>query len=99
LRPLLKKRKLKKVREPKVSMVEPTAPVVEAANMAGFLAARWKKAALPSVPRLAEVEAFIANELVLAIPVNAAKPIKKEPLRAPEGPIPSLLDHPLGSNI
>jgi hypothetical protein len=90
--PSIKKRKLKKVAEPKVTMVESIALVVEPMNVAGFLAARRKKIAPPSVQCLAEVMAFIANEPVLAAPVNMAKPVEKEPLRALEGPIPSMLD-------
>jgi hypothetical protein len=97
--PPVKKRKLTKAAEPKVPTVKPAAPVVEAVDVAGFLASQRKKVVLPSVPRLAEVEAFIANEPVPAIPVAVAKPVEEEPLRAPEGPIPSLLNHPLGSNI
>jgi hypothetical protein len=78
--PPLKKRKLKKATESEVPMVEPATPVVEAVNMASFLAVRRKKVALPSVPHMAKVEAFIATEPVLAVLVNAAKPIEEEPL-------------------
>jgi hypothetical protein len=97
--PPLKKRKLTKVAESEVPIIEPAAPVVEAVNVAGFLATRRKKVAPPSVPCLEEVKAFIANEPVLAVPVNAARPVKEEPLQAPEGSIPSILDHPQGLNI
>jgi hypothetical protein len=45
-----------------------------------------------------EVAAFLANEPVLAVPVNVVG-LVEEPLQAPEGPIPSVLNHPLGSNI
>jgi hypothetical protein len=45
-----------------------------------------------------EVAAFLANEPIPAVPVNAAGLID-EPLMAPEGPIPSMLDRQLGSNI
>jgi hypothetical protein len=50
------------------------------------------------VPQVEEVAAFLANELVLAVPVNVVGQVE-EPLKAPEGPIPSMLDRPLGSNI
>jgi hypothetical protein len=96
--PPVKKRKLTKVVEPKIPIVEPAAPGVEAVNVAGFLAAWRKKFAPSSVMRLAEVEAFIANEPVLAVPLNTTKLVEEEPLQAPEGSIPSLLDHPLGLN-
>jgi hypothetical protein len=48
---------------------------------------------------MVDVEAFLANELVEAIPVNAVEPVLEEPLQALRGPIPSILNHPLGSNI
>jgi hypothetical protein len=50
------------------------------------------------VPHAEEVAAFLANEPVLAVPVNVVGQVE-EPLRASEGSIPSMLDHPLGSNI
>jgi hypothetical protein len=52
----------------------------------------------PSVPPLVEVEKFMANEPVLAVPVAVAKVADEEPLRVPEGSIP-VLSQPLGSNI
>ena len=53
------------------------------------------------MPRLADVEAFLANELIEASLVNAARPVLEEPLQGVGGPIPttSILGHPLGSNI
>jgi hypothetical protein len=103
--PLVKKRKLKRVDKPTVQVVEPTALVVEVAvpnvkatNVTGFLAARRSQAPPPSVPRVEDVAVFLANEPVLAVPVNVAG-LVEEPLQAPEGPIPSVLNHPLGSNI
>jgi hypothetical protein len=82
----------------KVPVVGTTVPVVEVVDVAGFLASRRKKVVLPSVPPLAEVEKFIANEPVLAVPVVVAQMVEEEPLRAPEGSIP-ILNQPLGSNI
>jgi hypothetical protein len=73
--------------------------VIGAEDVAGFLASRRKKAELPSVPRLAEVEAFIANKPVPVVPVAVAKLVGDEHLRMLEGPTPSLLIKPLGSNI
>jgi hypothetical protein len=72
--------------------------VVEAVDVARFLAFRRKKVVLPSVPPLAEVEKFIANEPILAVPVAVAQMVEEEPLRAPEGSI-HILSQPLGSNI
>jgi hypothetical protein len=111
--PLAKRRKLKKAAEPAARVTEPVAPVIEpvarviktaastvkAMNVTGFLVVQRKQAPPPSVPRMADVEAFLANEPVLAVPVKVLEPVAKEPLQAPEGPIPSLLNHPLGSNI
>ena len=53
------------------------------------------------VPRVVNVEAFLANELIEVSPVNAAEPVLEEPLQVIKGPIPtaSALGHPLGSNI
>ena len=48
---------------------------------------------------MADVEAFLANEPVEAILVNAVEPVAEEPIQAPGGPIPSVLCQPLGSNI
>jgi hypothetical protein len=50
------------------------------------------------VPQVEKVAAFLAIAPVLAVPVNVAG-LVEEPLRVPEGLIPSMLDHPLGSNI
>jgi hypothetical protein len=97
--PAAKKRKLSKAAELEVPTVQPTASVTKEVDVAGFLASRRKKAELPSVPRLAKVEAFIANELVPVIPVAVVNLVREEPLRALEGPILSLLNKPLGSNI
>jgi hypothetical protein len=103
--PLIKRRKLKRASEPTPLKVEPAVPVAEnvapaanVAKVAGFLAARRNQAPPPSVPRVEEVAAFLANEPILAVPVNVAG-LVDEPLMAPEGPIPSVLNRQLGSNI
>jgi hypothetical protein len=103
--PVVKRRKLTKETEPTVPVVEPAAPLIgtavppiQTANVAGFLAARRNQAPPPSVPQAEEVAAFLANEPVLAVPMNVVG-LVDGPLQAPEGPIPSMLDHPLGSNI
>jgi hypothetical protein len=100
---VVKKRKLTKETEPTVPMVEPTAPLIGTAvppiqtvNVAYFLVAQRSQALPPSVPRAEEVAAFLANEPVLAVPMNV---VRHGPLQALGGPIPSMLDHPLGSNI
>ena len=67
--------------------------------MANFLANRKRQMPPPSVPRMDAVEAFLANEPVEAISLTVAGPALEEPIRAPDGPIPSALGHPLGSNI
>jgi hypothetical protein len=91
---LVKKRKLTKA-------VEVAAPEVEAKNVASFLATQRKQMPKPSVPCMADVEAFLANELFEASLVNAAKSVLAEPLQAPGGPIPTklILGHLMGSNI
>jgi hypothetical protein len=66
--PFVKKRKLTKV-------VEVATPEVEAKNVASFMAAQRKQMPKPFVPRLVDVEAFLANKLFEASPVNAAKPV------------------------
>jgi hypothetical protein len=86
--PAVKKRKLSKAAELEVPLAELAASVIGAEDVAGFLASRRKKAKLPLVPRLAKFEAFIANELVPAVPVAVAKPVGDEHLRASEGPTP-----------
>jgi hypothetical protein len=103
--PLIKRRKLKRASEPTPLKVEPTVPVAEnvaltanVVKVAGFLAASKSQAPPPSVPRVEEVIAFLANETIPAVPVNAAG-LVDEPLVAPEGPIPSVLNRQLGSNI
>jgi hypothetical protein len=50
------------------------------------------------MPHMADVEAFLANKPVLVVLVNVVKSVE-EPLRALDGPIPSMLNHPLGLNI
>jgi hypothetical protein len=83
--PLVKKRKLKKVVEPlapvaesAASVIETAAPAVKIVNVADFLAARRKQAPPPSVLRMADVEAFLANEPVMAVPVNVLEPSTEE---------------------
>jgi hypothetical protein len=90
---------------PTASVVEPTAPMVKTdvptikvTNVVGFLAARRGQAPPPSVPRVEKVAAFLFNEPILAVPTNAVG-LVEEPLRVPKGPIPSMLDRPLGSKI
>jgi hypothetical protein len=61
------------------------------------------------VPRVEEVAAFLANEPIPAVPVNAVELVEEplvvpeelveEPLGVPEEPIPSMLNQQLGSNI
>ena len=93
--PLMRKRTLKKAAEATAPEVEPVATI----NVANFQAARKKQIPPPTVPPMADVEAFLANEPVEAIPVKAVKPVAEEPLHAPGGPLPSVLNNPLGSNI
>jgi hypothetical protein len=50
------------------------------------------------VPLVEEVAAFLVNEPISTVPVNAVE-LVEESLVAPEGPIPSLLNRRLGSNI
>jgi hypothetical protein len=96
--PLVKKRRLTKAAGSDVPAAGNGPQVDEVAGVAGFLASRRKKAALPSIPPVVEVEKFIANEPVLAVLVAVAKVADEEPLRVPEGSIPTL-SQPLGSNI
>ena len=91
----MRKRTLKKA----VDVATPGAVPVAAVNMANFLANRRRQVPPPSVPRMDVVEAFLANKPVEAIPVTVAGPIVKVLIQAPDGPIPSALGHPLGSNI
>ena len=93
--PLMRKRTLKKV----VNFVAPGAIPDAAVTMVNFLANRRRQVPPPSVLRMDVVEAFLANEPVEAIPVTVAGPTVEEPIQAPNGPIPSVLGHPLGSNI
>ena len=93
--PLARKRTLKKA----VDAAIPGAALAAAVNMANFLSNRRKLMPPPSVPRMDAIEAFLANEPVEAIPVIVAGPAVEEPIRALDGPIPSALGHPLGSNI
>jgi hypothetical protein len=98
--PLVRKRKLKKAAE--IAAPEAAAPEAVptvAATMANFLAVRRRQAPPPSIPRMEAVEAFLANEPIEAFPVTVAGPVVEQLLRAPDGPIPSILAHPLGSNI
>jgi hypothetical protein len=103
--PLVKKRKLRREAEsiapevePAMPVVETAAPVVKMANVVTFLAARRGEAPSHSVPRVKMVAAFLANELIPTAPINVVG-LVEEPLRAPDGPIPSMLNRPLGSNI
>ena len=92
---LTRKRTLKKVAD----TAAPGAVPAVAVNMANFLANRRRQVPPPSVPRMDVVEAFLANEPIEAILVTVAGPAVEEPIQAPDGPIPSALGHPLGSNI
>jgi hypothetical protein len=96
--PPVKRRKLTKVGGTEVPVALTGPQVDEAVDVAKFLASWRKKVVLPPVLPLVEVEKFIANEPVLAVPVVVAKVADKEPLRVPEGSIP-ILSQPLGSNI
>jgi hypothetical protein len=103
--PLIKRKKLKRASEPTPLKVEPAvlvtenvAPAANVVKVASFLVARRSQAPPPSVPRVEEVAAFLANEPIPAVPVNVAG-LVDEPLVAPEGPIPSVLNRQLGSNI
>ena len=53
----------------------------------------------PFVPRMVAIEVFLANELMKAILVTVAGPAIEESIQAPDGPILSIMGHPLGSNI
>jgi hypothetical protein len=96
--PLVKRRKLTKAAGEDVPTAGSALPVDKVAEVTGFLASRRKKAVPPSVSPLVEVEKFMTNEPVLAVPVAVAKVADEEPLRVPEGSIP-VLSQPLGSNI
>jgi hypothetical protein len=96
--PLVKKRRLTKAVGTDVPAAETGPPIDEVADVAGFLASQRKKAMPSLVPPIVEVEKFIANEPILAVPVAVAKVPEEEPLRVPEGSIP-VLSQPLGLNI
>jgi hypothetical protein len=96
--PLVKKRRLTKAAGTDIPAAGSGPQVDEMAGVAGFLASRRKKATLPSIPLVVEVEKFIANKPVLTVPMAVAKVANEEPLRVPEGSIPAL-SQPLGSNI
>ena len=93
--PLVRKRTLKKV----VDAAIPEAAPAAAVNMANFLANRGKQIPPPSVSSMMAVEAFLANVPVEAVLVNVIKSVAEKPIQALAGPIPSVLCHPLGSNI
>ena len=93
--PLARKMTLKKAADAAIPEAAPAAAV----NMSKFLANKRKQIPPLSMPLMAAVEAFLANEPVEAIPVNILEPIVEESIQAPAGPIPSILCHPLGSNI
>jgi hypothetical protein len=82
------------VNEPSAKVIETASPVAKSVNVAGFLVAQRKQAPPPSVSCMADVEAFPVNEPVLEEPVNVVEPVVEGPLRAPEGPILSVLNHP-----
>jgi hypothetical protein len=88
--PLVKRRKLTKAAGEDVPAAGCAPLVDEVADVAGFLASRRKKVVAPSVPPLVEVEKFMANEPILAVPVAVAKATDEEPLRVLEGSIPVL---------
>ena len=91
----MRKRTLRKAAEATTPDVEPVATM----NVANFLAARRKQIPPLTVLPMADVEVFLANEPMEAIPVKVVKPIVEEPIQAPGGPIPSILCHPLSSNF
>ena len=68
-------------------------------NVANFLAAWRKQIPPPFVLPMVDVEAFLANEPMEAILVKAVKPVAEEPIQALGGPIASILNHPVDSNI
>jgi hypothetical protein len=92
---LARKRILKKATDVAI----PEAALAVAVNMANFLANRRKQIPPPSGASMAAIEAFLANEPVKAVPVNVVEPVAEEPIQAPTSPIPSIMCHPLGSNI
>jgi hypothetical protein len=83
--PLVKKRKLTKAAGMDVPAAGTGSPVDEVADIVRFLASRRKKAVPPLVSPLVEVEKFITNKPVLAVPVAVAKVAEEEPLRVPGG--------------
>jgi hypothetical protein len=78
-----------------------TAVALEAkvVNVASFLAAKRNQIPSPPVLCVADVEVFISIEPIEAVPMNVVESVLEEPLQAPGGLIPSILNHPLGSNI
>jgi hypothetical protein len=96
--PLVKRRKLTRAAGGDAPVTGADPQVEGVVDVAGFLASRRKEGIAPSVPPLAEVEKFIANEPVLAVPVAVAQVAEEDPLRVPEGSIP-VLSQPFGSNI
>ena len=93
--PLVRKMTLKKAADA-VALEDAPAAVV---SMANFLTNRRKQIPHPSVLLMAAIEAFLANEPVEAVSMNVIEPVAEEPIQVPAGPIPSVLCHPLGSNI
>ena len=93
--PFPRKKKLKKAAD----VAAPKAIPAMAVNVANFLANQRKQVPPPSMPPMVEVEAFLANEPMEAIPVNVVEPVKEEPIQAPSGPIPSIRCRRLCSNI
>jgi hypothetical protein len=83
--PLAKKRKLTRAAgDGAPAAGAGTGPQIdEATGVAGFLASRRVNAAPLSIPPLGEVEKFIANEPVLAVPVAVARVAEEEPIRVP----------------
>ena len=53
-------------------------------NVANFLAARRKQMPKSSIPRMTDVEAFLANKPIEASSVNAVKPVLSGSLQALE---------------
>ena len=64
------------------------APEVEKKGVASFLAARKRPMPKPSMPCMANVEVFLANEPVVASQI-ATEPLLEEPLQVPKGLIPT----------
>jgi hypothetical protein len=89
---LMRKKKLTK-------MATAVALEAKVVNVASFLSTKRNQIPSPYVLCVADVEAFMAIEPIEAVLMNAVESVLEESLQAPGGPIPSILNHPPGSNI